>query len=778
MIWDKNLRNYNKYLFAIIFFFGALISLTPCNAKNFEELTNTLSYAEFRKIVTDATILDTSCSEDYRGLKKQQWFEKVSQIKIYLNANKYYRNIVKKLKNTKSTGVSQPAFRNGFKYEDAQIQFNGSQCKYDARYRLTGDLSDHIGIPDKFPHSIKIKLKNDNVGSMTKFKLLVPETRSGKFELLNVLIHKKLGFLAPRTALVNVQVGSQIYRALFQEDISKELLENNGLHESFIIEGDEGYNFLTNPKIANSKLVNGVYLNKIAKDILKIISTVYLKTNKSVLEARLKPSFESIFFDDPPLLIDFLPKSSQSRFASFHLLNHALKSSGGLTRDDHRMVYDIISREFHPIFYDGHYSVSQYNNVKVNFKFTEQQRNLLINELSKMDIDHLLSDTQKYGADFNQHEISQTLNEAISFLTNVSSPGTTQDLESLKHEGNDESYIKQAGALLIKQKNLEKLTISWLVSEDKLKTCLISKTDMNCNLEKVNKSNIDQKYYFQSQNPKTGLFIHGFDRREISSPYFESLAINTVQIGDTGSIIEYTQNLEVVISLIKKTIEIKRKIDNEKTAQVKISGGLLEEWNITVREGALLGYTKLEGSRASEFGLTGCLTLHDIKLNSVNLSLENSNCEDGVHFVRAVGNLKNLFVSNTQYDGIDADFSNLVFDSVHVINSGNDCLDTSSGKYAIGIANFDICKDKGISAGEGSEFEIDIISINRSLIGLVSKDGSKLNVNSAYVNNSEICLAVYRKKQEFGNGSIQIGSKIVCNGSPSYLQYGSSISRN
>ena len=760
---------YSKIFLPIISFIVGISWIVPCAAQGSNISNNLLSDVEFKKIVPEASILKTNCSDDTSAPKEQEWSQKVNQIKIYLKMDKYFSNVIKKIKS--QSGITQQASRNWSKYEKAQIQFNGSPCRHEAKYRLTGDLNDHIGQGNQLPHSIKIKLKDDSVGSITKFKLLQPEARVGKFELLNVLIHKKLGFIAPRTALVDVYMGGRIYQALFQEDISKELLEDNKFHESFIIEGDEGYSQLTNPKISNSKFIDGVYLEKIANSVLKNISKVYLESNNFSLNEMLKGKTKANEVD-PPLLLEFLPKNSQSNFVSFHLLNYALQSSGGLSRDDHRMVYDNISREYFPIFYDGHYSRYGHDNFLINFQASTKERDMLIENLNKIDISDLLSETQKHGAVFDRNEISQILKNAISFIATASFDPAAQNLQGL-HDPED--YIKRAGKQLIIETNTDKLQASWNTSNGKLKTCLITENDIKCELRSVHNSNHKQKFHFKAQDPKTGLFIHGLEVKKSAPDLFDSLAINTFQIQGTGSTVEHTQNLKVVIEPTEKTIKIKRVLNDKQTSQVRISGGFLNGWDIRVQDGTSLGYTKLAGSRASEFGLTGCLTLNDIELSLVNIFLARSNCEDGIHFVRAVGNLKDLFISEAQYDGVDADFSNLVFENMTVLNSGNDCLDISSGKYTIETATFDDCRDKGVSAGEAAEIKIDRLSINNALIGLVSKDGSKMNVTAGDIDMSKVCVAVYRKKQEFGGGSFTFGPKISCNGSPSYFQDGSNI---
>ena len=68
------------------------------------------------------------------------------------------------------------------------------------------------------------------------------------------------------------------------------------------------------------------------------------------------------------------------------------------------------------------------------------------------------------------------------------------------------------------------------------------------------------------------------------------------------------------------------------------------------------------------------------------------------------------------------------------------------------------CGDKGISAGESSKVSIDTIEINNALIGVVSKDGSIVLVDQAKIYETKLCLAVYRKKQEYGGGHLSLNT--------------------
>ena len=55
-------------------------------------------------------------------------------------------------------------------------------------------------------------------------------------------------------------------------------------------------------------------------------------------------------------------------------------------------------------------------------------------------------------------------------------------------------------------------------------------------------------------------------------------------------------------------------------------------------------------------------------------------------------------------------------------------------------------------------YKISEANILDSNIGIASKDSSKAIINKVSVNNSDICLSAYNKKQEFSGGYLKIES--------------------
>jgi len=128
------------------------------------------------------------------------------------------------------------------------FQFNdGFKCSDKAKVRFHGDNPDHYRFEDdlNFVSSLNIKLLNANINNITEFKLLLPETRFDEREIITTNLLKKLNFIAPRTKKIKVSINKNELEYLFQEKITKELVEFNNFPEGPIIDDDQDSIWLT-----------------------------------------------------------------------------------------------------------------------------------------------------------------------------------------------------------------------------------------------------------------------------------------------------------------------------------------------------------------------------------------------------------------------------------------------------------------------------------------------------------------------------------------------------
>ena len=114
---------------------------------------------------------------------------------------------------------------------DSKIKVNYpfGYCNLDAEIRLHGDWVDtHISWDNQtLRTSIDVEILNSNVAGITQFKLFLPEARNSYNEVISSEILRKLGFLSPRTKILNSKINGFNYEVIFQEKIVKEFLENN-----------------------------------------------------------------------------------------------------------------------------------------------------------------------------------------------------------------------------------------------------------------------------------------------------------------------------------------------------------------------------------------------------------------------------------------------------------------------------------------------------------------------------------------------------------------------
>ena len=222
------------------------------------------------------------------------------------------------------------------------------------------------------------------------------------------------------------------------------------------------------------------------------------------------------------------------------------------------------------------------------------------------------------------------------------------------------------------------------------------------------------------------------------------------------STIFYDDGIEIDVSSNDNKLVLNQTIAGSKAY---IMGGKLENANL-IFNGYKTNKVK-EKSLPPNYpmgikGLTGCLSLINIELENINIKANNSSCEDTINFVNANGSINKINIENSFSDALDADFSNLKFNSINISLAMNDCADFSGGNYNLLNLKLSKCGDKGLSIGEKSNVKLNTIKIDNSNIGIANKDSSILKLNKAYLKNLQTCIAAYNKKQEFEGGFVKI----------------------
>jgi len=155
-------------------------------------------------------------------------------------------------------------------------------------------------------------------------------------------------------------------------------------------------------------------------------------------------------------------------------------------------------------------------------------------------------------------------------------------------------------------------------------------------------------------------------------------------------------------------------------------------------------------------GLSACLSFLDLNFDNIKIQSNDSTCEDSINFINTSGFINEIYIKDSLSDGLDIDFSTMSANSITVESSGNDCVDLSSGDYKLYYLNLSNCGDKGLSVGEKSNLKLDDVIINQAKTGIAVKDSSIVTANRLLIKKTTKCLDVFRKKQEFSGGILNL----------------------
>lgn len=721
-----------------------------------------------------------------------------SNISITLNNRAFLKKMIRKQLDTNSfENIKKDNLdRSWDNYNKIIISLDDINCTFKGKYKLTGDLADHfssyisdkqsniLGLSGAGPnfHSIKVKLSENSIDNIEVFKLFVPTSRSGEEEVIVTHLFSKLGFLAPRTAMLNISHDGVKRRLIFQEDITKGLFENSNVHENFLFEGDEKFGLgltFSMPVIVNHKLISSSTKLSLAEKAYNMISKTYLKSG--LLDPSLNEELDKdVFYPDPILTPDYFPTTSIDEITLFSMLSFATNTSEGLSKDDSRLIYDHISKTFRPIYYDGHADIySPIVRKKVPFSFEERHKSELKKRLGKINQENFIDELRKLGVNASDKKIKSFL---ISLEYNIESliPIKPPHIE-IKDKLQNIMSSWESSNLYGGRKVMDNVNFLIFNDEKKLEDCH-SDSLLDCepalfDLDSIDvkKSLLTQKLTSLNKDFTETIFLGSLH----SNSYINYPSMQFIAFDDfPNTTFSYSLGTTIGVDSENKKLYISQPLNKDQDNQVTISGGFLNGWSISTFQESGLGYTFNENDRLSNNHLTGCITFSDIKLDNVDIDVGTTHCEDAVHFVRVTGKNISLSINGAKSDALDADFSDIHFSSIIVNKAGNDCIDMSAGSYIIDYSELINCGDKGISGGERSSILIKSLSVDSALYGIVSKDSSVVNIDKSLIKKSPVCFAAYRKKKEFLGGSMNIKnyeciSEII--GPNAYEQKGSFI---
>jgi hypothetical protein len=692
----------------------------------------------------------------------------------FKNEKKWKKNFLKDhLESYKNKDLSSQGLR-FYKVRKRQsgllyLKTNKINCYFEVSVRPHGNLLDHR--TGNMP-SLNIKLKDGNIKGITNFLLLKPETRNGNNEIFNSILFKQSGFLAPLTFKTSLFYNEQKFDVLFQEKIAKEMIERNNLRESVILALDETF-YWRDPseaidfskfKVSNTKTI--LLKSEENRNIAEYAASLLNDLNR----------LHSIDPDDPfrdySTISNILEKEYFNKLEVFDALLSATYSDHAMQYDDRRFYFDPFYKIFLPIYYDGMGNILEKKknklsnrNIKINqLKFLPSAKkgaSQAFSAVTQINLEYLLSELNDAGVLINYEELSLIINQIKSNLLYLSSTRDDQlfEISIKKNKEIINSKINSYNKSIIRNFVYYSEDFQKFIScEFPRKNC----KDLNINNDEDKARLLRQELYLNDIHyVYLGLNLFGSSSENFYYHNFDNLIKKNFEIKNINNEINifYNKKTSIEFSFDKKEIYIK----NFGQEKVVFFDSNLKDWSIffTKHQNKNEINENSNFARSDEFGLTSCLTFLNSKIQNLIVKTENMECEDSVNFINTTGDVDNIYLKNSRYDGIDADFSEIIFKNIIIEDSGNDCLDFSYGVYEIINSNLAQCGDKAVSVGEKSSLKIEKINILNSKIGIASKDNSKVFLENGWITNVNNCLSAYNKKQEFWGGYI-LSNNIMC----------------
>lgn len=677
---------------------------------------------------------------------------------IYVNVSNSRKWAMNSLRIIKSGSENiKDKFKRKFK-STIDVVYDFGRCSYKANIRQSGDWRDHIELSDggRIRQSIDVKLKEGNIAGIVKFKLLLPSTRKGEEEVYATVLLRELGYLAPRTVLIDAEVNGNKEKYLLQESTRKEMLEYNNRREGPVFEGDEsllwGYGkfpLFSLEKISLARQENIKWALK-GKTSLEI-SLIALGRMQSTYLDYVLNQFPEGYISAGSIdwrLLNLGKKPIRSPYL-YEILLLSMNGDHALRPHNRKYYYNTIDDIFEPIYYDGNIT----SNSDVRFEFTEKEHlSRFMNKLEASDLERLNSDLEKVKA---ENALGPGFGEFVK--------NTRTNLETvmsvLRANGgwsNNYTYpvnrISDYSSLLFKSLPSSRSVFVGEVHDEVIdvESCIFD----GCSSEEISYEDIAK---IMARRGDPGLFVLSYNKKIDDT--------ESVTVLD-GIMIEHSSG--ATVERADGVLLLKQSDPND---WFLIRDSIIS--NITIRFIGKGEEVNKSGQRFNLRGITGCLTIYNSTIKDSSIYAIGGSCEDSINIVSSKGTIDRISVVDSSSDAIDSDFSSLDVQEITVENSGNDCVDFSSGLYNINNMNVVNCGDKGISVGESSSVVVENAFINSRKIGVSSKDSSASQIMYAEI-TAPVCSESYNKKQEFGGASLVL-EQVVCSNDNYYADESSLI---
>ena len=153
--------------------------------------------------------------------------------------------------------------------------------------------------------------------------------------------------------------------------------------------------------------------------------------------------------------------------------------------------------------------------------------------------------------------------------------------------------------------------------------------------------------------------------------------------------------------------------------------------------------------------LSGQFSAYHADIDIKNSLFKNAQADDSLNIKYANTSITDSHFEENSADAIDLDFVTGLVNSNTFNNNGNDALDLSGSTVSITQNKITNSGDKCISIGENSQPQkVDDNLLDSSNIGIEVKDGSTVTITNNTIQNNNIGINAYQKKEFFGSAQL------------------------
>jgi len=688
-----------------------------------------------------------------------------------------------------------------------QSETGRNVCDLNGHVRISGQLSDHLGVRGSSGPSLHVSLDNGALFGSTEFRLFSPRAKNFLAEIVAALIFETAGLYRPELRIVQVTLGGLSYFALLQ-DFDDSRVVDYGLRSGPIYDFNEDALWAYAADYEDPTMVfqteNESYSRQSRAHLAIALEGL------AILNDSLTGSSVSGMWGTRAPIVSPHNAETGMAFGRFNLLAALIGGGHGLQPHNRFFTFDPFSKtliplwnDFNPTIFDQLGSRNSETEGRAhaeilriihrepealqallwageifgpNFwaSFEERWSEIVSSPLVQKYLDEL------EGADTKPHSPSPNIDSDVlaavqhsKIFTNLlrrrildnlrvatqAADSSLNDVQELDASESSHAWGTATGDwVFLVQATITDTTLDHVASGSTVPilTCLHGKFGIvpdSCSESAVRGNQLRELMQQSGQRPIPGsgsarVVFRPSGTSGLASFASERTHWRTTAVG--GLLVSPGVTVETSRADGVRHIDM---IYLRPEARAVFLSASLNNSILTVSvKGSLLRRIPDEHEITRD-GLTGCLSFINSSLREVSIIVEASFCEDGIHFDSASGSIDSVYVSYALADAIDADRSVLSFGSVQVESARNDCVDFSDGVYLIESVLLRDCADKAISLGEDSTLSL-WGGYAQGGAGLVVKDGSELILEGEIIVNAPSCSQLYNKKYGFSRPNI------------------------